>query len=66
MDRQTIPPVRTLAIDHRAVNLWPPDPCMYQREMAHFVAAVEAGEPTCNPIESAAELLNHAFDIAGI
>lgn len=65
IDRLTDPPVRSLAIDHRMIPLWPPDPEMYRREMEHFMDAVECLEPTCNPLSGAAHILTRALEITG-
>lgn len=40
------------------------DPSMYVREMQHFMDCVEAGMPTCNPIEDAAEVCRWALEVA--
>lgn len=45
------------------IRLWPPDLGMYEREMRHFMGCVEAGRPTCNPIEDAADLLGWALQV---
>lgn len=68
LDRTTDPPIRTVTVHdghkERVVNLWPPDPEMYCREMQHFLDCVEKGEATCNPIERAAETLRWALEVA--
>ena len=40
------------------------DDGMYEREMRHFLDCVEKGEPTCNPLEQAAETCRWALEIA--
>lgn len=70
LDRWTDPPVRTLAAFPQdgpvvKVNLWPPDPEMYRREMEHFLGCVESGIPTCNPLAQAAETLKWALEVVG-
>lgn len=38
---------------------------MYRREMQHFLECVEAGRPTCNPLDSAAHVLEWALRAQG-
>lgn len=68
LDRITTPPVRLIASmrgDCPRINLWPPDPDMYRREMEHFLECVKEGKPTCNPLAQAAETLKWALEVVG-
>lgn len=65
LDRYADPPTRFVQVagSTERVDLWPPDGEMYVREMKHFLACVEKGEQTCNPLPQAAETLRWALEI---
>lgn len=72
LDRLSDPPIREasvyppdgLLVDHAPHIHINTDPSMYVREMQHFMDCVEAGVPTCNPIEDAAEVCRWALEVA--
>lgn len=64
LDRVSDPPHRRVRMKgSRDIDLWPPDPEMYVREMAHFVDCVERGVETCNPLPQAVETLRWALEV---
>ena len=68
LNRRIEPPQRYAELiwpdwGHRTHTLWPPDPEMYRREMEHFMACVEKGEQTCNPLSQAAETCRWALEV---
>lgn len=69
LDRKLDPPSRYLEVlggsERRREELWPPDPHMYHREMEHFMACVERGVESCNPLEEAAEVTARALEVCG-